>query len=69
MSTAAEPFAQRRDVVLAVVGSPLAAVVPTTYLVAVVAAALRTSGASRLRVGAAFVTMHLAWGTGFLLGR
>lgn len=55
--------------VLVFSSAPFAAVVPAVYLLAVVLAAARTSGASRTRVGLAFVTMHLAWGTGFLFGR
>ncbi len=57
------------SLVAAGVGSPLAFVVPGIYLVAVIGAALRCGGASKLRVAMAFVTMHMAWGAGFLLGR
>ena len=51
------------------VASPLALVIPVLYMVAVVVAALCSCGESKVRVAAAFVTMHLAWGTGFLVGR
>lgn len=47
----------------------LAAVVPLLYLVAVGVAVSRTPGANRFRLAAAFITMHLAWGSGFLVGR
>ena len=57
------------SLVAAVVAPPLALVVPVVYLLAVAVAAARTSGAARGRVAAAFVTMHLAWGAGFLFGR
>lgn len=57
------------SLVVAVVVPVLALAVPAIYLLAVVAAAARTSGAARGRVAAAFVTMHLAWGSGFLFGR
>ena len=49
--------------------APFAAMVPAVYLSAVGLAAARTSGAPRGRVALAFVTMHLAWGAGFLVGR
>jgi len=53
----------------AAVGSPLAFVVPGLYLLSVVGAALRCGGPSKRRVAMAFVTMHIAWGAGFLFGR
>jgi glycosyltransferase involved in cell wall biosynthesis len=55
--------------VAAAIGSPLALVVPGLYLVCVVGAALRSGSESKARVAMAFVTMHMAWGTGFLVGR
>lgn len=55
--------------VLLALGSLLGALVPVGYAVGVAVATTRTSGAPRLQVAAAFVAMHLAWGTGFLLGR
>ena len=54
---------------VAAVGSPLAFVVPGLYLLSVVGAALRCGGPSKRRVAMAFVTMHIAWGAGFLFGR
>jgi glycosyltransferase involved in cell wall biosynthesis len=54
------------SIVLAALGSPLALIVPVVYLAAVVGFAARPRGASRRRVAAAFITMHLAWGAGFL---
>ncbi len=53
----------------AAVAPALALVIPALYMVAVVVAALCSCGGSKVRVAAAFVTMHLAWGTGFLVGR
>ena len=47
-------------------GSPAAVVLPAVYATAVVVSAVRPRGASRHRVALAFVTMHLAWGAGFL---
>ena len=52
--------------VLGVLGSPLGVVLPAVYLAAVAYFALRPRGAPRRRVAAAFITMHLAWGFGFL---
>ncbi len=57
------------SVVVAAFAPPLALVVPVMYLAAVGGAALCSGGASKARVAASFVTMHLAWGTGFLVGR
>ena len=57
------------SLVAAAVGSALAFVVPGLYLLAVVGAALRCGGPSKRRVSMAFVTMHIAWGAGFLFGR
>jgi len=37
--------------------------------VTVVGFAARSGGAPKLQVAFAFVTMHLAWGAGFLFGR
>ena len=54
------------SVALAIAGSPLAVVLPVVYGSAVIGFAARPRGASRRRVAAAFVTMHLAWGSGFL---
>ena len=54
---------------LAVMVNPLALVVPGLYAGAVTAAALRVRGVSRRRVAAAFVTMHVSWGIGFLFTR
>ena len=51
---------------LGVAGSPLGLVLPAVYLAAVGLFAARPRGASRRRVALAFVTMHLAWGFGFL---
>jgi succinoglycan biosynthesis protein ExoA len=51
--------------------SPWFLTVPTVYVVGLVAAALstvRSSGVAALGVPAALVTMHFAWGLGFLLG-
>ena len=52
--------------VLGVLGCPLGVVLPAVYLVAVACFALLPRGAPRRRVAAAFITMHLAWGFGFL---
>jgi len=54
---------------LLALGNAVGALIPAVYALAVAVAAFRTHGASRARVAAAFVTMHLAWGAGFLLGR
>lgn len=51
---------------LLVTGSVLGLVLPAVYLGAVATFAARPRGASRRRVALAFITMHLAWGWGFL---
>lgn len=51
---------------LGLLGSPIGLVLPMVYLGAVAAFAARPRGASRRRVALAFITMHLAWGWGFL---
>lgn len=57
------------SLVLLVAGSWLGVVVPLVYASAVIGFAARPRGASKPRVAAAYVTMHLAWGVGFLFGR
>ena len=54
---------------LLALGEAAGALIPAAYALAVAIVAFRTHGAARARVAAAFVTMHLAWGAGFLLGR
>lgn len=50
---------------------PVTLVVPSVYVLAVAGAAVVTGSdlGSRLRLLAVFPTMHLSWGTGFLVGR
>jgi hypothetical protein len=57
------------SLVLVIVGSWLGLVLPAAYGVTVVGFAARSGGAPKLQVAFAFVTMHLAWGAGFLFGR
>lgn len=57
------------SLVLALVWSPLFWVIPGAYVAAVIIVGLLSSGSlvERLLTGAALCTMHLSWGTGFLL--
>jgi len=55
--------------VMLVVGRPGGLVVPALYGAAAFAFAARTKTSSLHKVAAAFVTMHMAWGSGFLFGR
>ncbi|MEM8705326.1 MAG: glycosyltransferase family 2 protein [Actinomycetota bacterium] len=57
------------SLVLLVAGSLLGLVIPAIYAAAVIGFATRPRGASKPQVAAAYVTMHLAWGCGFLFGR
>ena len=57
------------SLVLVIVGSWLGLVLPAAYGVTVVGFAARSGGAPKLQVALGFVTMHLAWGSGFLFGR
>ena len=54
---------------LLIAGSWLGLVLPAVYVSAVTGVAARTRDASTFRVALGFVTMHLAWGSGFLFGR
>ncbi|HAB58531.1 MAG TPA: glycosyl transferase family 2, partial [Acidimicrobiaceae bacterium] len=44
-------------------------VLPAAYGLTVIGFAFRAGGAPKIQVALAFVTMHLAWGAGFLFGR
>lgn len=57
------------SVVLALIWSPLLWLIPGAYLASVVLAGLVSSGPilERLLTGAALLTMHVSWGSGFLL--
>ena len=57
------------SLVLLIVGSWLGLALPAVYVMAVTGFAARVRGASKPQVALAFITMHLAWGAGFLLGR
>ena len=48
---------------------PLALIVPATYVVAVLAAAVVTSWRRAIRLITIFPTIHLSWAWGFLFGR
>ena len=54
---------------LLIAGSWLGLVLPAVYVSAVTGVAARIRNASTFRVALGFVTMHLAWGSGFLFGR
>ena len=62
-------FGLGASLVLVIFGSWPGLVLPAAYGLTVVGFAARSGGAPKLQVAFAFVTMHLAWGAGFLFGR